>query len=86
VALGCPEAVSHGIKQVSVPKTAPARADLEKVKLAHPPTPPGPPDAAPAGTEPGKPAVKPGAKTTVPKPGPKPLVTKPGVKAAPKKK
>ena len=89
VALGCPEAVAHGIKQLTVPKTAPARADLEKVKAAHPPTPPGPPDAAPAAPaapETAKPGVKPGPKTTVTKPGPKPPGVKAGPKAGPKKK
>jgi OmpA-OmpF porin, OOP family len=86
VALGCPEAGTHGIKQLPVPKSAPSRADLEKVKLAHPPTPQGPPDATPAGTEPAKPGPKPGAKTTGTKPGPKPPVTKPGAKPLSKRK
>jgi OmpA-OmpF porin, OOP family len=87
VATGCEEAASHGIKPQSVPKSAPARADLEKVKLAHPPVPPGPPDAAPATTDTAKPAAtKPGPKPAATKPGAKPGATKPGPKAGTKKK
>ena len=74
VALGCETAATHGIKPASVPKTAPKRADLEKVKLAHPPTPPGPPDAA----EPPKPAGKPVVTKAPPAKAP--------TKAIPKKK
>ncbi|MEP7120601.1 MAG: OmpA family protein [Byssovorax sp.] len=77
VALGCEEAGKHGIKALTVPKTAPKRADLEKVKAAHPPTPPGPPDADAA-----KPVVKPVAKP----PSGKPPVAKPPAKVTPKKK
>ena len=72
VALGCEEAGKHGIKPLGVAKTAPRRADLEKVKLAHPPTAPGPPDAD---------ATKP-----IGKPVAKPPVTKAGLKVPPKKK
>lgn len=76
VALGCPEAEKHGIKPVGVPKTSPTRVELEKVMAAHPPTPPGPPEAT--GAEPGvKPGIKPGVK-----PGGKPG-GKAGIKPAP---
>jgi len=76
VALGCADAATHGFKPRTVPKTAPARADLEKVKLAHPPTPPAPPGEAvpraePTKAEPAKPPVKGGAKAPGGKPGPK---------------
>lgn len=40
VALGCDDAVAHGIKPATVAKTAPLRAELEKVKKEHPPMPP----------------------------------------------
>ena len=87
VATGCEEAASHGIKPIPVPKSAPTHADLEKVKLAHPPVPPSPPDAAPAGTDTTKPpATKPGGKPPATKPGGKPGATKPGGKPGPKKK
>ena len=78
VALGCADAASHGFKPRTVPKTAPTRADLEKVKLAHPPTPPGPPDQPGAAAEPVKPAAKVGAKPPTGKPS--------GAKVPPKKK
>jgi outer membrane protein OmpA-like peptidoglycan-associated protein len=76
VALGCADAATHGIKPGTVPKTAPARADLEKVKLAHPPTPPGPPDAATGSAESPKPAGKVGVKAQAGKPGAKPVTKK----------
>jgi outer membrane protein OmpA-like peptidoglycan-associated protein len=79
VALGCETAATHGIKAATVPKTAPKRADLEKVKAAHPPTPPG---AAIPSAEPPKPTGKPGAKPAVPKAP----AGKPATKAIPKKK
>jgi outer membrane protein OmpA-like peptidoglycan-associated protein len=72
VALGCEEASKHGIKPVSVPKTAPRRADLEKAKLSHPHAPPEPP--APDGAK------------VVGKPAAKPAVVKPGAKVSPKKR
>ena len=81
VALGCEEAVKHGIKAVTVPKAAPVRAELEKAKLAHPPVPPRPPGEA-IPSEPPKPAAKPGTRPGVVKP---PAV-KPAIKAIPKKK
>ena len=81
VALGCEEAGKHGIKAVAVPKTAPLRADLEKVKLAHPPVaPPQPGEAVPS--ELPKPAGKPGAKA----PPAKAPIARPAPKAPPKKK
>jgi OmpA-OmpF porin, OOP family len=78
VALGCEQAAAHGIKPVTVPKTAPKRADLEKVKAAHPPTPPAPPgEAIPSNDPPPKagpkpPTAKPPVKPTAPKAGVKP--------------
>ena len=81
VALGCEESVKHGIKTVTVPKTAPVRAELERVKLAHPPVPPRPPGEA-IPSEPPKPTVKPGAKPGIVKPP----ALKPGIKVIPRKK
>jgi OOP family OmpA-OmpF porin len=86
VALGCEEAVKHGIKPIAVPKAAPTRAELEKVKLAHPPTPPGPPGPpgpAAGSAEPPKVAPKPGVKTPVTK---APAAKAPAAKPLPKKK
>lgn len=89
VALGCEEAQSKGIKPIGVPKTAPARAELEAAKKANPPVPPEKSPTAPAAgktpaaaTTPPRPTAKPGAKPLTKKPAPKPA----GKPAAPKKK
>jgi outer membrane protein OmpA-like peptidoglycan-associated protein len=81
VALGCEEAFSHGIKVAAVAKTAPSRAELEKVKKEHPPTPPPPPGSAPVAVAPPKPVVVAKAGKAPPKVLPKP----PPAKAVPKK-
>lgn len=95
VTLGCEESAAKGIKQATVPKTTPTRAELEKIKKEHPPVPPEPSDKpAPAtdpstkpGAKPAIPPAKPGAKPGV-KPGAKPAAppAKPGAKPAGKKK
>src|SRR5258706_7359250 len=101
VALGCEGAAQRGIHSEGVPKTAPKRAELEKVKEEHPPKPPlprppTPPAAAPAANESVPPSVKPApAKPTPPpaevKPAAKPPIAKPPpskpvTKPPPKKK
>ena len=101
VALGCEEAVAHGLKPQGVPKTAPARAELEQAKKEMPPRPTPPPGAPPAAQPPPPtppppakgpaakaPPGKPGAKGAPPKPAGKPAKPpppKPGAKAPPKK-
>ena len=96
VALGCEGAVQRGIHSDGVPKTAPARAELEKVKEANPPKPPPPrppappPPPPPAASESATPPAKPSESVAPPaKPAPKPTAApaevKPPAKPAPPK-
>jgi outer membrane protein OmpA-like peptidoglycan-associated protein len=85
VALGCEQATAKGIKMLTVPKTAPTHAELQKVKDEHPPEPP-PPRPPPASPAPPAPAAQP-APDAAPKPppSPKPLEAKPAPKPPPPK-
>jgi len=88
VALGCEQSTSHGIKALTVPKTAPTHAELQKVKEEHPPEPPPrkpPPPAAAsasagAAAENKPPAGEKGADTAAPKSSAAPAEAKPGMK------
>jgi OmpA-OmpF porin, OOP family len=85
VALGCEEALKHGIKPVTVPKNVPTRAELEKVKKEHPPTPPGPPGQPEPASEKAPPIKPAAAAKPAAKPGAKPAA-KPAAKPPAKKK